>query len=44
MTESGKLVKMDVDYSETVDKRLPECIEMAKVNMFLCLQLHVHGI
>ena len=27
----GKLVKMEVDYSETVDKRLPECQEMAKV-------------
>ena len=31
MTDSGRLVKIVVDYTETVDKRLPECIEMAKV-------------
>uniref|UniRef100_A0A8C8F0A6 26S proteasome non-ATPase regulatory subunit 12 n=1 Tax=Oncorhynchus tshawytscha TaxID=74940 RepID=A0A8C8F0A6_ONCTS len=26
----GKLVKMEIDYSSTVDTRLPECAEMAK--------------
>lgn len=28
----GKLVKMEIDYSSTVDTRLPECAEMAKVS------------
>lgn len=32
MADSGKLMKMEVDYSDTVDKRLPEYQEMAKVN------------
>ena len=32
MADTGKLMKMEVDHSETVDKRLPECQEMAKVN------------
>lgn len=27
----GKLVKMEVDYSNTVDQALPECQEMARV-------------
>jgi hypothetical protein len=31
MTEPGKLVKMEVDYSDAVDKTLPELQEMAKV-------------
>ena len=31
MTEPDKLVKMEVDYSDTVDKTLPEMQEMAKV-------------
>lgn len=31
MADAGKLVKMEVDYSDTVDKKLPECQEMAKV-------------
>ena len=31
MADAGKLVKMEVDYGDTVDKRLPECQEMAKV-------------
>ena len=31
MTEPGKLLKMEVDYSDTVDKKLPELQEMAKV-------------
>ena len=34
MTESGKLLKMEVDYSDTVDKSLPELQEMAKVRDF----------
>ena len=39
MTESGKLLKMDVDYSDTVDKSLPELQEMAKVrNLFQALK------
>ena len=33
MADSGKLVKMDVDYSETLEKRLPEVQEMAKVRV-----------
>ena len=42
MTDSGRLVKIVVDYTETVDKRLPECIEMAKVNMeIICIQLNI---
>ena len=31
MADAGKLVKMEVDYSDAVDKKLPECQEMAKV-------------
>jgi len=31
MADVGKVVKMEVDYSDTVDKKLPECQEMAKV-------------
>ena len=27
----GNIVKMEVDYSETCDKKIPECVEMAKV-------------
>ena len=33
MADSGKLVKMEVDYSEIVEKRLPEVQEMAKVRL-----------
>ena len=33
MADSGKLVKMEVDYSDTVDKSLPEFQEMAKVSV-----------
>lgn len=29
----GKIVKMEVDYSSTVDQRLPECEKMAKVSL-----------
>lgn len=28
----GKIVKMEVDYTSTVDTRLPECEKMAKVS------------
>ena len=31
MADSGKLVKMEVDYSKAVDKMLPECQELVKV-------------
>ena len=31
MAGDGRLVKMEVDYSDTVDKKLPECQEMARV-------------
>ena len=31
MADSGRLVKMEVDYSDAVDKALPECQELAKV-------------
>ena len=27
----GRIQKMEVDYSETVDRRIPECEELAKV-------------
>lgn len=27
----GRIVKMEVDYSATVDQRLPECEKLAKV-------------
>lgn len=32
MAADGRLVKMEVDYSETVDKKLPEVQEMAKAS------------
>ena len=28
----GNVVKMEVDYSDTVDKRIPECEELAAVS------------
>lgn len=31
MADPGRLVKMEVDYSDTVERRLPEVQEMAKV-------------
>ena len=31
MADSGRLVKMEVDYSVIVERRLPELQEMAKV-------------
>ena len=33
MADSGRLVKMEVDYSDAVDKALPECQELAKVGV-----------
>ncbi len=33
MSADGKLVKMEVDYSDAVDKRLPEVQEMAKASI-----------
>ena len=33
MADSGKLVKMEIDHSSTVDQVLPECQEMAKVRL-----------
>ena len=32
MAESGKLVKQEKDFSDTVDKQLPECQELARVS------------
>ncbi len=29
----GRIVKMEVDYSATVDQRLPECEKIAKVSV-----------
>lgn len=31
MADSGRLVKMEVDYSDAVERKLPEVQEMAKV-------------
>lgn len=31
MEDGGRIVKMEVDYSKTVDEVLPECQEYAKV-------------
>lgn len=33
MADSGRLVKMEVDYSDSVDRLLPECQELAKVTV-----------
>lgn len=30
MTDSGKIVKMEVDYSSTCDEKIPECQKLAK--------------
>ena len=29
-TDSGRIVKMEVDYSSTCDEKIPECQKMAK--------------
>lgn len=34
-TDSGKLLKMEVDYSETVTEKLPICEKLAKVSTLL---------
>ena len=31
MANDGKLEQMDVDYSSTVDDKIPECEKLAKV-------------
>lgn len=31
----GNVVKMEIDYSETVDKRIPECEALASVSSYL---------
>ena len=31
-TDGGKIVKMEVDYSETVTEKLPICEQLTKVN------------
>ena len=36
----GNIVKMEMDYSETCDKKIPECEEMAKV----CLLYYVKSV
>ena len=48
MATDGRLVKMEVDYSDIVDKRLPEIGEMAKVrsvfaNLYLVFYGHAFG-
>ena len=30
MADEGKLQKMEVDYSSTVDEKIPECVKMSK--------------
>ena len=35
MATSGKIIKMEVDFSDTVDKKLPEYQELAQV--FACI-------
>ena len=42
MSASGKLIKMEMDYSETVDKRLPEYQEIAQVIMHMSFHLLEH--
>lgn len=32
MAASGKIIKMEVDFSDTVDKKLPEYRELAQVH------------
>ena len=39
MADSGRLVKMEVDYSDAVERRLPEVQEMAKVRLYCNLIL-----
>ena len=35
MSASGKLIKMEMDYSDTVDKKLPEYQQIAQVTKSL---------
>merc|ERR1712241_1165706 len=39
MMEGGKVVKMEVDYSETVSKKIPEAKELAKKNLNEALEM-----
>ena len=40
-TDSGKLLKMEVDYSDTVDEKIPQCQQMARVRFTLCFFITV---
>ena len=35
MATSGKIIKMEVDFSDTVDKKLPEYQELAQVLVYI---------
>lgn len=37
MADEGKLQKMEVDYSSTVDEKIPQCEQLARVNDKLTL-------
>ncbi len=39
MMEGGKVIKMEVDYSETVTKKIPEAKELAKKNLDEALEM-----
>merc|ERR1712223_2024033 len=39
MMEGGKVIKMEVDYSETVAKKIPEAKELAKKNLNEALEM-----
>lgn len=41
MGDDGKLQKMEVDYSSTVDEKIPECEKMAKVSAKISWQTQV---
>jgi 26S proteasome regulatory subunit N5 len=34
-TDSGRLLKMEVDYSGTVDEKIPVCEKLAQVSRFI---------
>ena len=37
MADEGKLQKMEVDYSATVDEKIPQCSQTAKVSFKVIL-------
>ena len=37
-TDSGRLLKMEVDYSASVDEKLPVCEKLAKVRGYACVR------